>query len=119
MRLPKGIICSAPLCNIPFAIYATDFGGSFDCETRIMYIPFAKDSWPYTLSVLLHEATECAYAVKDMRFANPSHYRSHDSFVFQFDHHKFSDATQCVADFVANVYDSVHKAWEKVHKQTK
>jgi hypothetical protein len=110
-------ICEATLCCIPFKVFACDFGGSFDCTTREIEIGIGRESWEYSVSVLLHEALECAFALKDMRFSNPSHYDSHDSYVFQFNHHQFSDAIEEAGIFVADVMPKLLVAWNRKHKQ--
>lgn len=114
--MPRKYICTASLCCVPFRVYACDCGGSFDCQTGIMEIGIGNPRFDCTASILLHEATECVFAISNMRFSNPSHWRASDSYVFQFDHHQFSDAMDDVGMFVSIVYTPLYLAWKTRHK---
>lgn len=103
--MKRQLVCTAELCSIPFKVYINDLaGGSFDCSAKTMIIGAVGRSERYALGVLLHEAFECVSALKNMRFANPNTYLTHDCFVFHFDHDQFSKACDEVAIFVAKVW---------------
>ena len=113
---PRRFVCDAILCAIPFKVYAVNYGGSFDCSVREMEIGIDKDDWVYTVGILIHETIEGVFALKDIRFVSPT-YTSNDSYVFQFDHHRFSDAMEEAAPFLCAVLPKLETAWNRKHKK--
>jgi len=111
---PK-FICMSTLCSIPFYVYTSSDGGSFDCGKRRMNIDIMGESWQYCLSILLHEATECAFALHQLRFQPSNVWMSADMYLFNFDHPQFGKAIQDVAIFVSFVYAPLLKEYRSKH----
>jgi hypothetical protein len=112
-------ICKGLLWCTWFNVYDTPGGGSIDLENRILTVDLNCDNWGHSLTFLLHEAQEAAYATRGVRYLPAGNFCYSDTFVFQFSHAEFTLATEDAACFLSQVYAPVYAAWQKKHPRSR
>jgi hypothetical protein len=92
--------------------------GDIDCP-RIK-IGADREHWKHLLVVLLHEAGELAAARMKCRYT-PTEEVAGDvhSYLFVMTHPQFSEIQGLAAEFVANCWDDLGKAWNRWCKRKK
>ena len=112
-------ICTGTICCVPIDVFVTDGdAGSFNMGARFVKVGIGG-TWRETLAALLHETYEAVAAMLDCRFANINRQVYSDSYVFHFDHNKFSAINEEAATFLVDVLPNLSSAWAKKHKRNK
>lgn len=112
-------ICTGTLCSIPFTVYLTKGSdGYFDCAAREIGIcANAENSWTKVISVLEHETHECAAALLQCRYADPSYPLTSDNYIIVLTHAQHTKICWEVAVFLVKVLPKISAFYNKECKK--
>lgn len=121
---PQPFIGTFPLGHENVELYAmTDQrGGCFHTRpdakspARIK-VGIAMNHWDHCVSVLLHEAFEMAMTRARSRYEQDGYVGDSASYLFSFDHSKFCQVCEDVAQFITPALPELAKAWRNNRKK--
>lgn len=101
-------------CDVDLIAMPNDSGGWIYYHPDRILVGLKYDCWDEAVATLLHECFEFAAARKGVRFERCGKFnRSHDDYLFAFDHPQFSDICSRVACFVTPALPKLAAAYRK------